>query len=332
MRKIKTEEAVGMKLGTDITNIVGNVKREVAFKRGHIIEPSDISVFLSIGRHYVWVESCEDQSFVNEDEAAKEMMQSSIGEYLSVTEPSESRVKVLASCDGVLIVNKVGLKKLNSIEDVSIASKKHLSFVRKGTPVAIGKVMPNEIPAEEMHKVKDVINEHFPIFALMPLQKHNVALFPVGNEFIEGRRTEVISLKIASYLEGLGQNILTRQILPDEPGVIIQKAREAISNSSADLIVFIGGMAVDPDDRTVESVELLGAEIIKYGIPIWPGQNIMIAYLDKIPIIGLPSGAGLAEKNTGLHRIVPIILANYKLSREEIIEMGEGGFIDASNL
>lgn len=331
MRKIKTEEAVGMKLGSDITNIVGNIKREVAFKRGHIIESSDIPLLLSIGRHYVWVDNDGDQSYVNEDVAAKEMMQSSVGGNLSITEPSESRVKVLASCDGILIVNRIGLSKLNSMDDVNIASKKHLSFVRKGTPLAIGKVMPNEIPADEMHRVRDVINGYFPIFALMPIQKHNIALFPVGNEFVEERRTEVISLKIASYLEGLGQDILTRQILPDEPSVIIEKTKEAISNS-ADLIVFIGGMGVDPDDRTVESVQLLGAEIIRYGIPIWPGQNIMIAYLGKIPIIGLPSGSGLAEKNTSLHRIVPIILANYKLSKDEIIEMGEGGFIDASNL
>ncbi|MGB9695197.1 MAG: molybdopterin-binding protein, partial [Caldisericaceae bacterium] len=302
-----------------------------AFRARHIIQESDIPLLLSIGRHYVWILDETDESHIHEDAAAKEIMLSSIQSNLSISEPSESRVKIFAESDGIFLVNKIGLRKLNDIDDISIASKRHLAFVRKGTPVAIGKVMPKEISVSVMDKARKVIADYFPIFDLYTIKKHTIALFPVGNEFIEGRRTETVSLNVAEYLRGLGQETSEREILPDNPEVIVSKTLNALSNG-ANLVVFIGGMGVDPDDRTVESIKKLGADVVKYGLPIWPGQNIVVAYLNKTPILGLPSGVALAKKNTSFHRILPIVLSDYKLSRDEILEMGEGGFIDVSDL
>ena len=106
---------------------------------------------------------------------------------------------------------------------------------------------------------------------------------------------------------------------------------DAFKNGS-DIVIYMGGMAVDPDDKTVEGIEKMGADIVMYGVPIWPGPTFLLAYRDRKVILGIPSSAGFMEKGTSFHKIMPIILSNYIISRDTLIKMGEGGFIDARNL
>jgi hypothetical protein len=51
MEKVKTEDAVGRILASDVTEIVLGVKKGPLFKKGHLIAEEDISKFLSIGKH-----------------------------------------------------------------------------------------------------------------------------------------------------------------------------------------------------------------------------------------------------------------------------------------
>jgi hypothetical protein len=330
MEKVKTEFAVGRILATDVTIIEPGVRRGPLFRRGHVIEESDILLLISIGKHYVWV-GTEGSSMVHEDDVAVRMMSLIAGENLKTTPPSESKVKLIAEERGILIVNKVGLKKVNGIKDVNVVVKRNFTFVQKREPVAIGKVMPKEIPISQMEEIEKVANAFKPIVKILPILPYKIALFPIGNELLEGLREEKMSNKIENYLLSLGQEIIIKKILPDDEEEISNEGLEAIK-SGADFVIFMGGMAVDPDDRTVDGIELMGVEVVKYGVPLWPGQTFMIAYKGDVVVLGVPVAAGLAEKNTSFHRLMPILLSNYRLTREEVIDMAEGGFIDVSDL
>ena len=56
MQLVKTEDAVGMVLCHDITQIIKGVTKDAVFRKGHIIQPEDIPVLLSVGKDniYVW--------------------------------------------------------------------------------------------------------------------------------------------------------------------------------------------------------------------------------------------------------------------------------------
>ena len=53
MQTIKTEDAVGMILGHDITEIIPGEFKGIAFKKGHIIKEEDIEKFLRIGKENI---------------------------------------------------------------------------------------------------------------------------------------------------------------------------------------------------------------------------------------------------------------------------------------
>jgi len=330
MEKIKTQKAIGKILGADVTEVVPDVKKGPLFKKGHIIRKDDIVPLLSIGKHYVWIFS-EREGFIHEDDAATEMMNLVKKENLRLSSPSESKVKLFAEVKGVLIINMKGLEEINRLKNPRVATKRNFSFVEKNTPVAIGKVMPLEIPVTEMDEIRSITEEYYPIIDLLSIKNHRIALFPVGNEFIERRREETMSGRVKQYLEQLGQDIVLEKVLPDDVSQIRESGMDAVEKG-LDIIIYMGGMAVDPDDKTVEGIEKMGAEIVMYGVPMWPGTTFLLAYKDGKIILGIPSSAGFMEKGTSFHKIMPIILSNYIISRDTLIKMGEGGFIDARNL
>jgi len=86
-------------------------------------------------------------------------------------------------------------------------------------------------------------------------------------------------------------------------------------------------MAVDPDDRTVEGIKLMGVDVVKYGVPIFPGFTVVLGYIGKSVILGVPSGMGIVRENTSFTFLMPIILSNYKLTKETLIKFSLGGYL-----
>ena len=56
MKLIRTEDAVGQVLCHDITQIIPGQFKGARFRKGHIVQPEDIPVLLSIGKEnlYIW--------------------------------------------------------------------------------------------------------------------------------------------------------------------------------------------------------------------------------------------------------------------------------------
>ncbi len=107
---------------------------------------------------------------------------------------------------------------------------------------------------------------------------------------------------------------------------------EAVANailevkaSGVDLILCTGGMSVDPDDNTPGAIKRSGAEIVTYGAPVLPGAMFLLGYFaDGTPIMGLP-GCVMYAGATIFDLVLPKVAAGAAVTREEIVDYGEGG-------
>ena len=90
------------------------------------------------------------------------------------------------------------------------------------------------------------------------------------------------------------------------------------------MIICTGGMSVDPDDVTPTAIKDCGGELVTYGSPILPGAMFLLAYYNDIPILGVPSCA-MYSKRTVLDLALPRVLADERLTMEDIAEYGHGG-------
>ena len=108
MKLIRTVDAAGQVLCHDITQIIPGEFKGPRFRKGHIVQPEDIPVLLSIGKEnlYVWEKR---PGILHEDEAAALLYKAAAGKNIHGTEPKEGKIELIADCDGLLKIDRAAL-------------------------------------------------------------------------------------------------------------------------------------------------------------------------------------------------------------------------------
>lgn len=325
MKEINTKDAVGHVLCHDITQIVKDKVKGVAFKKGHVVKQEDINTLLSLGKDhlYVWEKT---EGMLHENEAAIILRDICKNEYMEESDVKEGKIELFSNIDGLLKINVDKLRKVNSIGEMMIATR-HQNFpVKKGDKLAGTRIIPLIIEEEKMKEVKELCNDG-PILSIKPFQHKKVGIVTTGNEIFYGRIEDTFGPVIKGKLKEFDVDVLGQSIVNDDPKNITNAILEFIEKG-ADIVLCTGGMSVDPDDKTPKAIKDTGAEIISYGAPVLPGAMMLVSYYknnDKlIPIIGLP-GCVMYAKRTVFDLILPCIMADEKITKHDLSNLGLGG-------
>ena len=101
MKLIPLDDAVGMVVGHDITKILPGRFKGPAFKRGQIIREEDVSRLRDLGKENIAVLDL-GPGWVHEDDAACRLAKAASGDGIVLSAPSEGKVNLIASVDGLL--------------------------------------------------------------------------------------------------------------------------------------------------------------------------------------------------------------------------------------
>lgn len=321
MKKIKTTEAVGYILQHDITEIIPGEFKGRAFKKGHIITEEDIPHLLRLGKDHIFVfELGEDK--IHENEGAMILGKLGRGENISLgSEIKEGKINFNSSIDGILKVDSEKLFELNMLGEISFATLPNNIPVKKGELVGGARIIPLVIEKEKMDRAKALIKE--PILNVRPYKKYKVGIITTGNEVFYGRIEDKFGPVILEKLKPYNSEIIGQAFCPDDKEIIKEKAREFL-DKGATMIIFTGGMSVDPDDMTPTSIIELGGELISYGAPVLPGSMFLLSYLGDIPMMGLP-GCVMFAKKTVFDLVLGRVMTGERLTKADIMRYATGG-------
>ncbi|KAF5041070.1 putative molybdopterin binding domain protein [anaerobic digester metagenome] len=325
MKTIAVEHAVGTVLCHDITRIVPGGEKGPAFRRGHVVREEDIPVLLDIGKANLYVFDPAD-GFVHEDTAAVRLARAAAGRGIALSEPREGKVTLTAEEDGLLCIDVDGLMRLNSIEDVTFSTIHRHQRVRPGRVLAGTRVIPLVVPEELMRTAEAVCAEHAPLIEVKPLRHAKVGVVTTGSEIFHGRIKDGFGPLLRAKFDDLGSEVVDQVFVSDIVGLTVD-AIASLVRQGADFIAVTGGMSVDPDDQTPAAIRATGAEVVSYGAPTYPGAMFMLAWLDDVPILGLP-GCVMYYKASIFDLVVPRILAGERLTRRDIVALGHGGLCE----
>lgn len=320
MKKINVEQAVGMALCHDISEMKDGFKG-AAFKRGHVIREEDISHLLDIGKRtvFVWEEHAGE---IHEDDCAKRMAAMAPVEGAHYTEPSEGKVLLLADRRGLFRLDRELLAALNSIGDITISTLPDHYPVEVGAPLASMRIVPLVTQEEQIIKAEELCRGKR-LLALYPYQPRKVGVIITGSEVYYGRIKDKFEPVVRRKMEDYPGEIVGVTVCDDDLDMIVAAAQRHL-NSGADFLIFTGGMSVDPDDLTPTAIRRLGADIVSHGVPSQPGNMTLVAYLGEIPVLGVP-GAAISLPTTIFDVLLPQIFAGEKITKQELIGLGEGG-------
>ena len=322
MKLIPVDNAVGMVLGHDITEIVPGRFKGPAFKRGHVIRPEDVDRLRDLGKENIAALDL-GPDWVHEDDAAHRLAAAAAGAGITLSAPCEGKVNLTASLNGLLKIDVDRLNSINAIPDIMMATLHTHQLVTVGRVVAGTRIIPLTIKNKTLQAAENHCGPAAPVVAVKPLRAHRVGLITTGSEVYHQRIKDRFGPVVRDKIAALGSHMLRQIFVPDDIPMTVA-AIEALVADGAEIILITGGMSVDPDDLTPGSIRATGADVITYGAPVLPGAMFMLAYLRGLPIIGLP-GCVMYHATSIFDLLLPRILAGERLTREDIIVLGHGG-------
>lgn len=320
MKKVKVEDAIGLKLCHDITAMYEGFKGPL-FKRGHIVEKGDVEKLLSIGKKhiYIWENHANE---IHEEDAAIRLSKMTNVENAHLKEVSEGKILLIADIEGMFVVDVNLLNEINMIGDITIATIPNHYHVKKGDRLVSMRVVPLVIKEEQIIKAEKLCRGK-KLYDLLPFHHKNIGVVITGSEvynnIIEDKFEKVCREKLSHY----PSDIISVEICDDDEDMIKSKINLLI-DKGVDFIICAGGMSVDPDDVTPLAIKNIGAEIISYGVPAQPGNMTLVAYKNDIPIIGVP-GAAISLPTTVFDVLLPQIFTNVRFTKEDLVKIGSSG-------
>lgn len=323
IRTVPVEEAVGMALAHDITEIRPGEFKGAAFRRGHVVRCHDLEHLKRLGKEHLYVlDPAEDE--MHEDDAALALAEALCGEgVIPQGIPKEGKVDLRAGRDGLLHVEVEALLRFNSLGEVMCATRHTHTLVKRGQVVGATRAIPLLIPRDRVEEAVRIARNASGILKVRVLRRVLAGVLITGNEVYSGRVRDRFAPVISQKVEALGGRVLEIRFVPDDDEKIAQSAHELIS-AGADIIITTGGMSVDPDDRTRRALERAGATHILYGSAALPGAMFLVAELRGIPVLGVPA-CGLYHRATVFDLIYPRILAGDRITRRDLAALGHGG-------
>jgi len=321
LKQVPVHQAIGMTLCHDITRVIPGIYKGVGFKKGHIIQSDDIPLLLDMGKEHIYV--WDNQNMVHEDEAAQRIAQSAAGEGLVSIPVGEGKVNLVSVYPGLLKIDTSALHEINSIDQILIATLHNNQWTPQNKIVAGTRVIPLLVEKEKVKKAEEICQLSYPLLTIKPLKVMNIGMVTTGSEIYYGRIPDAFGPVVTRKIDCMGSRI-SRQIIVTDDKEMIAQAIHTLLNEGVEMIVVTGGMSVDPDDRTPGGIEAAGGQIAAYGAPVLPGSMFMIAYLGKIPVLGLPACV-LHASVTVFDLLLPRLLAGETLERRDLIDLGHGG-------
>ena len=323
MWKVKVEAAVGLAIAHDMTEVnVDKHIKQVAFRKRHIIQESDIAKLKSLGRENIFVFE-ENESEVHEDEAALSLAPLLAGENIIYDkEPREGKISFYAEIDGLF---KLAVEKIIAINRLTIPSLPtiHNNFVvKKGKQVAVFRIIPLTCKPEIVEKCREIIGEKEQILQIKPFVSRKAALIVTGNEVYSGRIEDKFTEIVTKKLQEFEVELTAKTIMPDVKELIQEKIEEFAGR--ADFLILTGGTSVDPDDATKAAMAAAGVKMLQAGNPMQPGNNFTIGYRGEQPICAIPAAA-LFFKITAFDIFLPRLVADDPVTADELAALSVGG-------
>ena len=294
------------------------------FRKGHVVQPEDIPVLLSIGKEHLYVWEA-DENMLHENDAARILCDICKNNIMDESPVKEGKIELAAAADGLFKVDSARLRLVNSFGQMMIATRHGNTPVKKGDKLCGTRIIPLVIEKEKMQRVRELCGEE-PLLQLLPYKIKKAAVLATGSEVFRGRIKDTFTPVLEEKLAEFNVEVVYKQVLDDKPEQITAAIKTAIEEKGAGMVLCTGGMSVDPDDRTPLAIKNTGARIVSYGAPVLPGAMFLLSYYgeDQVPVLGLP-GCVMYAKRTIFDLVLPRVLACDLVTADELAALGEGG-------
>ena len=317
---VSLEESEGQILAQNVSDESG---RRV-LRKGRPLDPPALQLLRELGYETVFIARL-DEGDTHENEAAERIARMVAGRGVEGAAAHAGRVNVTAKELGVVQVDVESLLRLNDTGVVTVATLPTHAVVRPGERAATVKVIPYAIPREAVSRAEALfVGEG--IVSVRTIDRQAVAIVLVGGTGAWPVLEEGIGDAIRERIEALGCFISEMTFTHTDEGSVSDALQRQVARGVG-MIVVAGETAImDLDDLIPRGLRLAGGRVEQLGLPMDPGQLLLLGYLRETPVVGAP-GCVRGTSPDGFDSVVPRLLAGERLAGIDLRELGHGGLL-----
>ena len=295
----------------------------MSLKKGEPLTRAHVEALQAAGFAQVVVAHMEPDD-LSEDEAAARVAEYVAGGHVRVDAAFTGRANLFAQCNGVLVADPASVDALNEIdEQITLATLPHHRAVVEGEMIGTVKVIPF------------AVSEQLVTRTMQAMPKHTLCVAPYAPKRICIISTLLPGLKPSTVEKTL--RIMGERIAPANASIVddarVDHDMAALADviaqysGSCDLMIVFGASAItDRRDVIPAALVAAGGEIEQFGMPVDPGNLLLIGRIAGKPFLGAPGCARSAKEN-GFDWVLQRMLADIPVSARDIRRMGSGGLL-----
>lgn len=292
--------------------------------KGHVLSEEDVRLLETEGMDQVWVTELEDGE-IGEDEAVMQVASEMGCGVLEIRLAAGGRSNLFATEDCCVLVDDELLKQINCTASTVIATLPNFAFAAAGQRIATVKSSPFAVSQAQLEAVLMILRERGPILQARPVRSPSVAVLysdPLNGE----RARQLFENIMRQRLERFGASPSYVLACIEEDSHVVRSLQHLVRTKPTVILVASTTAPAGPEDVIGRSLVQLGSHLERFLAPVEPGNLLLLAYKDEVPIVSAPGCFRSAKPNV-VDLILPPMLARYRVSGWEIACLGHGGLL-----
>ncbi|SCX86701.1 molybdopterin-binding protein [Microvirga guangxiensis] len=262
---------------------------------------------------------------IGEDEAAFRLARILAGDHVRVEAPFTGRSNLYAESSGILLIDADAINGLNAVDEaMTAATLPAYKPVVAGEMVGTVKIIPYALP--ESLLLKGAARLGTGALRVAPYARRSVG---VVSTTLPGLKPSVIDKTVAvleNRLEPAEAHIVRNSRVTHDTDTLAREIADQ-AKGEAQLIVIFGASAIaDRRDVIPSAIEMAGGRVEHFGMPVDPGNLLLVGSIAGKPVIGAP-GCARSPKENGFDWILHRLLADVPVTRADITSLGVGGLL-----
>jgi molybdenum cofactor cytidylyltransferase len=297
-----------------------------ALRKGRALSAEDVALIAAAGLDHVVVARL-DPGDIREDEAATRIAAAAAGQAVATAPAFTGRANLFAEAKGLLVFDQDRLDRLNSVDEaVTLGTLPEFAVVEPRQMVATVKIIPFAVPGGAVAAAVELAAAGGPLLRVAAFQPRRAALIqtrlPGLKETILDKTRAVTEQRLA----GLASSLVAEERCAHDAADLAPRIAGAVS-AGADIVLVHGASAiVDRRDVIPEAIVKAGGRIDHFGMPVDPGNLLLLGHVGEVPVLGLP-GCARSPKVNGFDWVLQRLVAGVAVGRNEIMRMGAGGLL-----
>jgi molybdenum cofactor cytidylyltransferase len=292
--------------------------------KGHVISEDDIRILESEGMDKVWVTELEDGEVSEDDAVSAVAGEMGCGCY-EIHLAAGGRANLHATENCCVLVDDELLRQINCTSSLVIATAMNFSFALAGQRIATVKSAPFAVAKDQLEAITTILRERGPIIQARPVRNPTIGVLftdPMSGERARQLFESITKQRLERF--GLAPTFVLSCVEDDASA---SRCLQHLLRSRPSLILIASTTApAGPEDAVGRAMTRIGGQLERFLAPVEPGNLLMLAYKDEVPIVSAPGCFRSAKPNV-VDLILPPLLARYRVTSWEVACLGHGGLL-----